>query len=176
MMTLAAVGGAGDVGLSFNSIEAAYQGIGGAVGDVHTFSASAQGTGDVSKGTIMEPGVTARSSSGNSAEYNLGDLASPEVGRAALHVIATTGSPTLDVDIESDATGFASATTRISFAQMTAIGAQYLSDATVTADDFWRAAWTFYPEKSMSVKKWSSLVASWWAVKPPISSLSRVRR
>ena len=143
VMTLAAVGAVGDVGYSFNSIESAYQGIGGAVGDAHTFSAAAQGSGDAVRGTIMEPGTTARSSSSNSAEYNLGDLAAGEVGYGALHVIATTGSPTLDVDIESDATGFASPTTRISFAQATAIGAQFLSDATVTADDFWRAAWVF---------------------------------
>ena len=144
VMTFAAVGAAeGDIGYSFNGIESAYQSIGGTIGDAHVFSATGQGTGDAVRGTIMEPGVTARSSSNNSSEVNLGDLVAGETGYAALHVIATTGSPTLDVDIESDATGFASPTTRISFAQATAIGAQFLSDATVTADDFWRAAWIF---------------------------------
>ncbi len=143
LMTLAAVGGIGDVGYSFDSISTSYQGIGGSVGDAHVFSAAGQGSGVAVRGTIMEPGVTARTGSGNSAEFNLGDLAAGERGYAALHVIATTGSPTLDVDIESDATGFASATTRISFVQATAIGSQFLSDATVTADDFWRTAWTF---------------------------------
>ncbi len=143
VMTFAAVGAVGDVGYSFNGITSAYQSIGGAVGDAHVFSATGLGTGDAVRGTIMEPGVTARSSSSNSSEFNLGDLAAGETVYAALHVIATTGSPTLDVDIESDATGFASPTTRISFAQATAIGAQFLSDTTVTADDFWRAAWVF---------------------------------
>ncbi len=143
VMTLAVVGAVGDVGYSFNAISSTYQPIGGSIGDAHVFTAAGQGTGDVVRGTIMEPGVTARSSSSNSSEFNLGDLAAGETGFAALHVIATTGSPTLDVDIESDATGFASPTTRISFVQATAVGAQFLSDSTVTADDFWRAAWTF---------------------------------
>ena len=142
-MTFAAVGAVGDIGYSFNGIESAYQPIGGTVGDVHVFSATGQGTGDAVRGTIMEPGTTARSSSSNSSEVNLGDLVAGERGYAALHVIATTGSPTLDVDIESDATGFGTPTTRISFVQATAVGAQFLSDATVTADDFWRAAWIF---------------------------------
>jgi len=143
VMTFAAVGAAGDVGYSFNGIVSAYTPIDGTVGDAHGFSATGQGTGDGVRGTIMEPGVTARTASGNSAEYNLGDLAAGETGYAALHVIATTGSPTLDVDIESDATGFASPTTRTSFVQATAVGAQFLTDSTVTADDFWRTAWIF---------------------------------
>ncbi len=143
VMTLAPVGANGDAGYSFTGISSSYQPIGGAVGDAHVFSATGQGTGDAVRGTIMEPGVTARSSSSNSSEFNLGDMAANEIGYAALHVIATTGSPTLDVDIESDATGFGTPTTRISFAQATAVGAQFLSDSTVTADDFWRAAWIF---------------------------------
>ena len=144
VMTLAAVGNAeADVAYSFNAVESSYVPIGGAIGDPHVFSATAQGSGDAVRGVLMEPGVTARSTSSNGTGSQLGDLAAGETGRAALHVIATTGSPTLDVDIESDTVGFPSATVRISFGQATAIGAQLLSDTTVTADDYWRAAWVF---------------------------------
>lgn len=143
VMTFAAAGAAGDPAYSFNAVSAAYTPLTGTVGEMAAFNATAKGTGDAFRGTVMEPGVTARSSSSQSSGFQLGSLDTGETGYAALHVIATTGSPTLDVTIQSDTSGFPSPTTRLTFTQATARSAQFLSTVTATTDDFWRAAWTF---------------------------------
>ncbi len=55
----------------------------------------------------------------------------------------TGGSPTLDVTIESAAlVGFGSPTTRMTFSQMTARGAQFASVAGAITDPYWRVKWT----------------------------------
>ena len=61
-----------------------------------------------------------------------------------LHVMTTgTGSPTLDVVIQSDDNaGMTSPTTRITHAQKTAIGAELLSVAGAVMDDYWRVNFT----------------------------------
>jgi hypothetical protein len=143
VMTYASAGAAGDPAYSFNAVQATYSPLSGAVGEMAAFSANAQGSGAAFRGTVMEPGVTARSSSSQSAGYQLGDLAAGETGYGALHVIATTGTPTIDVVIQSDTSGFPSPTTRLTFAQLGARGAQFLSTTTTTTDDWWRASWTF---------------------------------
>jgi hypothetical protein len=143
VMTYAAAGAAGDPAYSFNAVSASYTPLSGSVGEMTAFQANAQGTGDAVRGTVMEPGVTARSSSSQSTGYQLGDLAAGETGYGALHVIATTGSPTIDVVIQSDTTGFPSPVTRLTFVQATTRSAQFLSTTTTTTDDFWRASWTF---------------------------------
>ncbi len=59
-------------------------------------------------------------------------------------VAASGTTPTLDVTIESDdGVGMGSPTTRINFAQATAIGAQWATPvAGAIADDWWRVAYT----------------------------------
>ncbi len=143
VLTIVAPDGAvGAAAYSFEAIDSSLDD-GGGIGDMAAFTVSGTGTGDSFRGTVMEPGTTARSSSSNSSEYELGDVAAGETVRAALHVIATTGSPTLDVTIESDTTGFPSATTRLTFPQATAIGDGFQTSTTAVADTFWRAEWTF---------------------------------
>lgn len=58
--------------------------------------------------------------------------------------MAGTGTPTLTVAIESDdASGFASATTRLTFDAATAAGGQILrTDGTAITDTWYRANWT----------------------------------
>lgn len=136
-------GTAGNIGYSFNNVTTSYTPFGGSVGDMATFSVSGSATGDMVRGTIMEDGTTARSTSSQSTEYNLGDITATEIGYGALHVIATTGSPTLDVLIQSDTTGFPSPTTEITFTQATAVGSQFLSTSGTTTETFWRTSWTF---------------------------------
>jgi hypothetical protein len=143
VMTFASAGAAGDPAYSFNAVSATYTPLSGSVGEMAVFQANAQGAGDAFRGTVMEPGVTARSSSSQSAGNQLGDLAVGETGYGALHVIATSGTPTIDVVIQSDTSGFPSPTTRLTFAQLGARGAQFLSTTTTTTDDWWRASWTF---------------------------------
>ncbi len=144
VVTVAAVGAAGDVAFSFESVEASYTPIEGSTGDMVGLSGTGQGTGDAVKGTVMEAGTTARSTSSNSTAYQLGDITATETGYAALHVIATSGSPTLDVKIVSDdAEGIPSSADQITFTQATGQTAEFLATSGVITDDWWRAEWTF---------------------------------
>jgi hypothetical protein len=87
---------------------------------------------------------TAITSSSTTAGSQLGAVTAGQTLYAALHVFATTGSPTLDVIIESDDNGsFTSDTDRITFTQATAAGSQWGSVAGAVTDDYWRARYTF---------------------------------
>ena len=137
-------GATGAASYSFQSLHSSYSPWGGSIGDMAAFQIDGTGTGDSFRGQVFEDGTTARSSSSNNSAVQLTGVSSGETARAALHVIAKSGSPTLDVVIASDDSGaFSSGTTRISFTQATDIGAQYGTSTTVTADDYWRAEWTF---------------------------------
>lgn len=107
-----------------------------------TWSAGGQGVPSVD-GTIL--GVGSKTSTANGTARQFGTLDSTERMYAAQHVIAASGtSPTLDTVIASDnAEGFSSGTTRLTFAQKTAVGSEWLSlDGPVATDDWWRAQWT----------------------------------
>ncbi len=123
-----------ETAFSFRSLIATYT-PGGSVGDMYSFNSDANGTGDLYKGTIMESEV--KTATGNGTARELGDVAAGQKVYASLHVLAASGE--LDVIIQSDdAVGFAAPTDRITFDQMTAIGAQLLTlDGPVT-DDWWR--------------------------------------
>lgn len=132
-----------DVAYAYQHVMSEYNPLEGPIGDMLGFSVSGKGTGEVVKGVLFEPGVTARSSSSNSSALQLGDITATEQGHAALHVIATTGSPTIDVLIQRDTVGFPSPATLLTFTQMTARGSQFLSTSGTTTDDYFRASWTF---------------------------------
>lgn len=106
-----------------------------------TFEAKGQGTPGVDA-TIF--GLGSKTATASGTEAGLGVLATGQTMYAALHVMSVSGSsPTLDVIIESDATGFATPTTRMTFAQKIAVGSEWLSLAgPIATDDFWRATWT----------------------------------
>lgn len=128
---------------SFEAIDSSLTPFGGSIGGMAAFTVAGSGVGESFRGRVFEPGTTARSSSSNSDEYLIGSVAAGETAYAALHVIAITSTPTLDVIIESDTTGFPSGDTKITFPQATAVGDGFLTSTTVTADTYWRAAWTF---------------------------------
>lgn len=137
-------GSTGAASYSFESLHSTYSPWGGSIGDMAAFQIDGVGTGDSFRGQVLEDGTTARSSSSNSTAVQLTGVSSGETARAALHVIAKTGSPTLDVVVASDDSGaFSSGTDRITFTQATDVGAQYETSTTVTADDYWRTEWTF---------------------------------
>lgn len=137
-------GGAGDPAYSFRRVESTITPFGGSVGDAASFQASGVATGDMFRGTVLEAGTTARSSTSTSATYQLGAQSSGETAYAAMHVLATSGSPTLDVVIQrDDNSGMSSATTHLTFTQATDVGSQFISSTTATTDDYWRASWTF---------------------------------
>lgn len=134
-------GAAAEVAFSFKSVLANYS-PGGQVGDLYAFSVDANGTGTIYRGTIMETGAKTVTADGTARE--LGAVSSTQKLYASLHVIAASGTtPTLDVVIQSDdAQGFLSATNRITFAQMTTIGAQLLTADGAITDTWYRAVMT----------------------------------
>jgi hypothetical protein len=115
----------------------------GEAGEHMGFSFSAKGQGvEPIQGTILGSG--SKTSTGNTAEQNLGAVASTDTIYAAQHVLSVSGtSPTLDTIIQHDTTGFGSATTGLTFAQTGVVGSSFVSDSTATTTDtFWRAKWT----------------------------------
>ena len=117
---------------------------GGNIGELLAFVAEFQSASDFVRGNVFQSGVL--SSSGNSAGSQLGALAdASEKVYAAVHITAESGAaPTFDLTIESSSDGSFDSTTitRITFAQFTAIGAQFSSVVGPITDPFWRAVWT----------------------------------
>ena len=134
-------GAAGDVSYSME-VDVANFSPGASYGEIFAFSTTLQGNGPLIRGTLLENAL--KSSTAVGTGQDIGTLLSTEGLWAALHVTAVTGtSPTLDLLIESDVSGFSSPTTRITFAQMVAIGSQFLNvDGPITPDDLFRANWT----------------------------------
>ncbi len=145
IMTIAPPDGtAGGIAYSFQAVSATHGPFGGQIGDMAKLEIAGEATGDAVRATILEDGVTSRSASGQSTGYQLGDIAAGEQGYAALHVIGVTGSPTLDVEIESDTSNtFPAPTSRGSFTQATGLGAQWLPIGPTITDTWWRTKWTF---------------------------------
>jgi hypothetical protein len=118
----------------------------GSVGDVAPWSGKAAGSWPVARGQIAHPPGTARTATGTGTSVQLGALAAGQKLYAALHVLSVAGSstPTITGRIESDDdTGFASATTRLTFTAATAISGEILrTDGSAITDDWWRIAWT----------------------------------
>lgn len=134
-------GNAGEVAYFFKTIQGEYQ-HGGSVGELHTFTAGGNARGDLVRGSIHINGAVSTSSATSGIQS--GAVASGEKVRAALFVTAASGtSPTLDVVVESDDNGaFSTATSRITFAQATGVGAEILElDGPIT-DDYWRINYT----------------------------------
>lgn len=101
-------------------------------------------TGPVVRGKLLHPGGTARTSSSAGTERQLGAVSATQTLYAALHVLSVSGTstPTLTVKVQSDTSGFASATDRITFTGATAVGYQWGSVAGAITDDYWRVSWT----------------------------------
>ena len=105
------------------------------------FSANGQGTQPV-QGTIVGSG--SKTSTGNTAQQELGATTSTTTIYAVQHVLSVSGTdPTLDTIIQHDVTGFGTPTLALTFAQKTAVGSEFVEDSTfITSETFWRAKWT----------------------------------
>lgn len=140
-VSIAAMNGLdGEIAYLMKTIEGEYQ-HGGAVGDPHGFSSGGGTTEDLVRGTIL--GVGNKTVTDTGTERQLGAASSAQRIFAALHVTAFGGtSPTLDVILQSDVTGFASPADRITFSQATGKTSEYLIlDGPIT-DDYWRISYT----------------------------------
>lgn len=117
----------------------------GNIGQLWAYSFDITGKTAVAHGTILHPTGTARTSTGTGTGRQLGAVGSSEKLYAALHVVAASGtSPTLDVVVQSDDnSGFTSATSRITFSQATAVGAQWATPVDgAISDDWFRVSYT----------------------------------
>ena len=133
----------GEIAYTMQAMIGEYSPIQGAVGDLAGFSLNAGVSDDrLVRGTVMHNAT--QTATGNGTARQLGAIASGATLYAALHVLAADGtSPTLDIDIESDDnSGMTTPTTRGSFTQATAIGAQWVEVAGAVTDDWWRVAYT----------------------------------
>lgn len=135
-------GTAGEPAYSVKAVLGTYT-IGGKVGDLLPFTVNANGNLLV-KGTVIENGVIDATEAGTGIQ--LGEVAEGQKLYAIMHVTAVSGTnPTLDVIIESDDNAlFSSATTRVTFTQMDAIGSQWATPVSgaIADDDYWRASFT----------------------------------
>ena len=131
-----------DVGVAMKVMQGSFV-PGGAVGDLHAFSADFQARSRLYNGTVVHN--ASKTSTGNGTALQLGAVGANDELYAWMHVTSAVGT-TLDVDIESDNSGgFSSATTRGSFTQVaTTVTSQLtakLNSGAIT-DDWWRVAYT----------------------------------
>lgn len=142
VMTICPTTGAdGERAFAFQGVTFDYVPLDGAVGDPAKFSFSAKGKTVATQGTVLHPYSEAETATGVGTGRQLGAGTGKTV-YAALHVISASASDTLDVIVQTDnGAGFASPTTLITFAQATAVGAQFLS-ATGNGDDYYRVSFT----------------------------------
>lgn len=137
-------GADGEVAFLFRAVHSEYA-PGASVGDLFAFSVGMQGDdgAPLVRGMVLHP-ATARTATGNGTARQLGAVSATQDVYGALHVLAASGTnPTLDVTVRSDdGSGFASPTTRLTFAQKTAIGSDWQTAAGAITDDWWRVTYT----------------------------------
>lgn len=111
---------------------------GGMVGEVARLGLALRGSSPLVPGRIVE--TVTRTSTGNSAAYQLGATGASQSLYLVVHVTAASGTtPTLDLVIASDnASGFASGTTRITVPQITGLTSYYTTLAGAITDDYYR--------------------------------------
>ena len=135
----------GDILYTARGVMTSYVPLQGAVGDLGSFAIEAVSSDSWFRGKLLAD-AAARTSSSASTGIQLGTIAASKNMHAALHIFSVSGTnPTLDVTIESDDNGsYTSATTRMTFAQAAAAGAEFIGPTAGPAgsDDYWRVAWT----------------------------------
>lgn len=135
----------GDIMYVAQGVMTSYVPLQGAVGDLSSFAIEAVSSDSWFRGKLLAERA-ARTSSSATTGLQLGTIAASQNMHAALHVFSVSGtSPTLDVLVESDDnSGFTSATTRMTFTQATAAGAEFIGPTVGPAgsDDYWRVSWT----------------------------------
>ena len=130
----------GDRAFTIRGVNATYQPLSGAVGELSPFEMQGRAThNELIRGVVEGVGthITTFSSTGT----QLGATSATQSLYAALHVTSFGGTtPTLDVIVESDDnSGFTTPTTQLTFTQVTeAVSAQWLEDVGPVTDDWWR--------------------------------------
>lgn len=119
--------------------------VAGAVGEIASLSGnirSSQSAYGLRTGALLAP-KAARTSTTSTTGVQLFTSGTVTRLTAALHIFAVSGStPSLTVTVASASTQGGSYTTRGTFSAANAIGAQYISAAISTTDQWWRATFT----------------------------------
>lgn len=126
------------------ALEASYK-LGAAVGDVAPWSTAASGSWPPSRGLVLHPPGTARTSTGTGTATQLTAVSSTQYLYATLHVlsVAGTSSPTITVKVQSSVDNtFGSPTDQITFTAATAVGGQMSRLIGPITDTWFRAQWT----------------------------------
>lgn len=135
---------AGDIVYSMEALASSYVPIQGAVGDLGSWALEAMGAGNWFRGVVLRGYATTFASS-QSTGQQLGTIAATANMYAALHIFSMSGGMTFDAIIQSDDNAsFTSATTRMTFAQATGVGSQFLGPTAGPggSDNYWRTSWT----------------------------------
>lgn len=109
---------------------------GGNVGELIRYSLGAEGDGALARGIAMLNRVAQADSA--SAAINLGPVAAGQRLYLAVHVLAFSGAGAHNIELLSDdAQAFTTSTLRITGAQVTGVGSQFLSVAGPITDSWW---------------------------------------
>jgi hypothetical protein len=117
----------------------------GDIGEVIPWSGEWAGSWPLVRGLCAHPTGVPRTATGTGTAYNLGAVPDGKSLYATLHVLSVvgTGTPTITVAIESDdAIGFATPTTRGTFAAATLKGGEAIRVVGPLTDTWWRTKWT----------------------------------
>lgn len=135
----------GNIAYFFNSNTGTFSPLGGSVGDIAPYTLDLMSANRLVRGNLLAS-VSNATTSGATTEQELGTVSATQSVYAALHVFSLAGSsPTLDVVIQSDATGFASPADQITFSQVSgdgSVGYEYATTAGAITDGFWRVSYT----------------------------------
>lgn len=122
------------------------------VGEVLPWEVSASGSSQSGKGAFLVSPATAVTTTTNGTAVQVGAVTSGKRMLATLHVLARSGTATLDAVVQSDDnSGMTTPTAQITFTQMNATGAQFASVAGPITDSYWRAALTVGGTGSLTV-------------------------
>lgn len=132
-----------DIAYFLKAVETSYV-LGGGVGDVAPFKASAKSTWPLVRGVVGNPPGTARTATGTGTAIQIvGGVPAGKSLYAALHVVSVAGTtPSATFRVESDTVGFPSPTTVLTFSAATAVGGQIIRVAGPITDDYFRVGWT----------------------------------
>lgn len=134
----------GSVAWMIRALQASYK-LGTAVGEVAPWSTAGAGSWPLTRGLVLHPPGTARTTTGTGTATQLTAVSSSQFLYATVHVlsVAGTSTPTVTVKIQSSVDNtFASPTDRITFTGATAIGGQISRVAGAITDTWFRAQWT----------------------------------
>ena len=142
VLTAARAGNAeGDVAYSYQGVHLSVTPVVGAIGDMFSFTLDGEGGGSrLLRGLVMAVGT--KGTTGLGTATNLGAVSATQRVYGALHCTGPVNG-TCDMIIRSSTVvGMTSPTTRLTFAQKSAIGSEWKEAAGPITDTWWQASWT----------------------------------